>query len=861
MLCLNMLTLPNTLEMIRRLREIGIGALPLVLIFVTVLLWVLYSRSLERALNRCSAESRTITPEEMWLLLIPVVRTFWHFWAVSGLAASLENEFKKRNLSKTPSQPAKVLGLVMCILPILSAILVGIAVRLSLLTAKEVLIAWLSGIGLALAVAGIVLWIAYWVRIAGYSKLLVKTQPAAEADGTGTKPVRNPVFFAVGVAGLALFLAASLPPATGFLFFVTSGRAMEAADAYAAVYPHWYSRYLFCGEYVSRQQVKQVTLLQVRARYPQYADNPMILHIFEQQVGQQLVEQKVLVMEAERRGLRSTDVEVNTFLHQGQFGAFLYPNGQYIGDDRFAALIEQQFGFSLPEFKQELKQDLTIKKLQDKVTAGVNVSDDAVRAAYRKANTRIKFNYAVIDAGDLLRTINPSESELEAFFQHHAAQYATAAPEQRRITYFAFLPAQLPGGPAQVSPQEIQQFYQKHQAEYSVPEQARSRHILIVVPPGADAQIDAGAKAKAEELLKQIQGGANFADLARKFSDDPGSKQKGGELGFARRGMMVPEFESALFTQKIGETQMVKSQFGYHLVQVEERQAAHTAPLAEVQSSIQSALMRQKMEKAIVDYGQTLAAEAAKNGMEKTAAAHHLALVTSPLLSAQATSLTPQGKSAALSLGANDQDKIAPLPDSSQLITQAFAAKQGDAPQFAACDQGLAVFQVAAIAPAHAPSFADWKSHVAEDYRREQLPILLQQKTEALAAKAKAENDLAKAAKEMGASFHSSELVGAGDQAPEIGRVGQAAPKLFDLNPGELSGAMSTGRAGVVAKLLEKQLPNDQEIAQNFSKTREGLLEQRKAEVFNSFAKPLMDEYQKQGRIVIPKGQEETPNP
>ena len=128
-----------------------------------------------------------------------------------------------------------------------------------------------------------------------------------------------------------------------------------------------------------------------------------------------------------------------------------------------------------------------------------------------------------------------------------------------------------------------------------MPEQARSRHILIKVPAGADAKTDAAAKAKAESILKQLQAGGNWADLAKKNSDDPGSKDSGGELGFAQRGRMVPEFDNAIFTQKIGDIKIVKTQFGYHIVQVEERTAAHTQSLSEVLPTIQATLIRQNV--------------------------------------------------------------------------------------------------------------------------------------------------------------------------------------------------------------------------------------------------------------------------
>ena len=107
----------------------------------------------------------------------------------------------------------------------------------------------------------------------------------------------------------------------------------------------------------------------------------------------------------------------------------------------------------------------------------------------------------------------------------------------------------------------------------------------------------------------------------------------------------------------------------------------------------------------------------------------------------------------------------------SQLIAQAFSAKQGDPPQSAPTGEGYAIFQVTGVLPAHAPTFADWKSHVVDDYRNEQVPALLSQKTAELAAKAKAENDLAKAAKEMGATVKTSDLVGETGQVPEFGAV------------------------------------------------------------------------------------------
>ena len=608
-----------------------------------------------------------------------------------------------------------------------------------------------------------------------------------------------------------------------------TGGGAASPDTYAVVYPHWYSRFLSTGDSVSQVRVEQVARQQLEQRNPQYADNPMILNFFEAQVGQQLVQQQVLLQVADNLGLRATDDDVRQYLHTGPTGEVIFPNGKFIGNDQYAALISQRLNMSVKDFEDSVKTDIVVRRLQALITAGVTVGDQEVREGYRKQSLKIKFDYAVISSDDLRKNINPSDSDLEAFFKKNGARYASAVPEQRRITYFAFNPSQIPGGVQQPTQQQIQQYFTAHQSEYSVPEQARSRHILISVPAGADAKADAAAKSKADGILKQLQSGGNWADLAKKNSDDPGSKDAGGELGFAQRGKMVPEFDIAIFSQKINDIKVVKSQFGYHIVQVEERTPAHAQSLADVQSTIQSTLARQNEAAAEDNYAKALTSEAIKNGLEKTAAAHHLEVVTTPLVGAQGV--------------------IAALPDSSSLLSKAFASKQGDPAQDAPTGEGYAIFQVTGTAPAHAPAFADWKTHVLDDYRDQQLPMLLSQKTNELAQKAKNENDLAKAAKEVGATVKTSDLVGTQGQVPDLGEVSQVAPQLFDLFVGNISGPINAQRTGVVAKIVDKQEPSADEIQKNFDQMRDQLLEQHRSEAFSIFVSGVLDDYKKHNRI------------
>ncbi|HEY1209916.1 MAG TPA: peptidylprolyl isomerase [Terracidiphilus sp.] len=635
------------------------------------------------------------------------------------------------------------------------------------------------------------------------------------------------IIIAVVSVGMVLYL---IP---GF-----TGMGSSAADTYAIIYPHWYSRIFSSGVIVSQEHVATVARRQAQQN-PQYLESPGIMRMIEQQAGQQEVRDQILLIEADKLGITASSEDVARFLHQGQYGEVLYPNGQFIGTESYTAIVTGRLNMSVPEFEQNIQQGIIIIRLRSLITAGVTVSDADVREAYRQQNITIKFDYAVISADDLRKTINPSDSDLEAFFKKNAARYASAVPEQRKITYFAFTPNELPGGTPQPTQQEIQQYFNAHLSEYSVPEQARSRHILIKVAPGADARTDAAAKAKADALLKQIKSGANFADLARKNSEDS-SKEMGGELGFFRRGATVPEFEKALFNQKIGDTEIVKSQFGYHILQVEERQPEHHQSLDEVRPAIVATLVRLKATAAEENYARALTSEAIKNGLEKTAAAHHLVVTTTPLVGAQGV--------------------ISAFVDSTQILGKAFQSRQGDPPQFTPTgEEAYAIFQVTEIAPAHAPAFADWKKNVLKDFQDQQLPVLLGQKTQELAEKAKNLNDLSKAAKAVGATLKTSDLVGPSDQVPEFGMVAQVAPQLFDLKPGELSGPISAGRTGVVARLVDKKEPPPDEIARNFDQTRDQLLGQRQNEAFNLFLSTIMSDYKKHNRIRIPRAKGEQP--
>ncbi len=556
------------------------------------------------------------------------------------------------------------------------------------------------------------------------------------------------------------------------------------------------------------------------------------------QAGKALIQQAVMINEANRLGLQVSDDAVRKFLHTGPIGAALFPGGNYIGDQRYAELIQDNFGISREKFEAEIKKELEEARLRDLITGGVGVTDAQVRSQYIDAATKIKFTYAVLSADAIGKTINPTDAQLQDFFKSHAALYATAIPETRKLRYLVFTSENLPGGVAPVTDAEEQSYYNAHQADYKVDEQVRVRHILVKAATPAE---DAAAKAKAQRILDQLHKGGDFAALAKQNSDDPGSKTAGGELGFIKRGTTVPPFEQASFSLQPGQTSdLVKSQFGYHIIQVEEKQNAHTRPFAEVKPQILAALTQQKEQGAQQAYANQLAAEAKKTGLPATAAAHHLQLQTTDYLA---------------------QDAVVPgVADASKLLTAAFAAAKGAAPQPTSTGDGFAVFQVDDVKAAHAPEFAAYRDHILSDYRAQQTPILLEQKTTQLADKARSLNDLAKAAAELGATVKTSDLVGRQAQVPDLGALATTAPQLFSLKPGQLSGPIRGTATGAVARIDDRQEPAPAEIAQNLPRAKEAFLDQSREEAFAVFVSNLTEQYQKQGRVAVSKQASSVPS-
>jgi peptidyl-prolyl cis-trans isomerase D len=588
------------------------------------------------------------------------------------------------------------------------------------------------------------------------------------------------------------------------------------------------------GESITTTEVRQQAERLVQQQFPRGgAQANMLLPFFAQRDFDDLVNEKVLVIEARRMGLKATDDDLRDYLHQGQLGQMLFPSGNFIGQDAYQEMVSR-FGYTVPTFEELVKQEILVNKLRSLVVGTASVTDGEIRHQFEKAGTKVKFDYAIIKKDDLVKGLHPAEAELKAYFSLNQKNYVNSIPEKRQLKYVVFDTAKLMME-IQVTQQDFQSYYDKHREEYRVSEQVNVRHILIKSPlPGPDGKVDAkamdAARAKAQDVLKQLKAGGNFADLAKKYSDDPGSAKNGGSLGFIGKGRTVPEFEKAAFSlPKGGTSDLVQSSYGFHIIRVDDKQEAHLKSLDEVKVQIEPLIKQEKAGQAAQTAAAELLSQARGSTIEKAAAAKGLQVITTDFVTSN--SLLP-------GVGIDPQ-----------FTNAAFGQTANAPPDLVQLHQGFAIYQVMAVKPPSTPSFEEVRSQVEQAFKNERASSLLAQKTQELSDRAKADHDLKKAAKELGAEYKTSDFVAPDGQVPDLGSMTGPAAVAFTLKTGEVSGAIGTETSGAVLMVTDSQAPADADFAAKKDQIRDALLQNKQAEVFGLFVGNLRDQMDKSGKV------------
>ncbi len=560
-----------------------------------------------------------------------------------------------------------------------------------------------------------------------------------------------------------------------------------------------------------------------------------LMPFLTRQAVESLVMQKAMLAEADRMGLTVTDDELRSAL-QRSFAGQLFPGGNFVGQDSYENFVQQSFEMSVPQFENTFKTELLLSKLRNVVQGAATVSDTELQQAYSRRNTKVKFDYAVLTYDDILKQIKPSEAELKAFFEKNKDLYKNAIPEKRKAQYVVVDTAKVQEK-MQVTPEELKRYYSQHQDEYRVPEQVNLRQIVIKTPaPAPDGKVDQkaldAARAKAQDVLNKVKAGGNFADLAKKYSEDTATAKNGGEVGEVQRGQTMPEIDKAAFSMNKGQTSdVIQTPLGFFIIQVIDRTPAHIKPLEEVKDRIEQAVKQEKAERATEALASTVQSQARTGGLAGAAQKNGLDLVDTGLVTIS--------------------DSLPGIGSAPEFMQALFQSRQGGPVESIRIPQGYVLFQVTAVQPPTEPTFEQIKDRVESDFKNERAGALLAQKTQQLADRAHAEHNLRAAAKEVGATVKTSDLVTPQSQVPDIGAMSGPASAAFALKPGEISGPIAAGRNGVVIALLDRQEPTPAEFAKDKDQIRQEVLYQKQQEMFALFASNLKDRMQKDGKIKI----------
>ena len=589
------------------------------------------------------------------------------------------------------------------------------------------------------------------------------------------------------------------------------------------------------GEDVTTLEVQREARQMLRQQMPKAgAQAAMLLPFFASRAADNLINQKVLLVEAERLGLRANDEELRDELQHGRYAQVFFPEGKFIGQDEYEARLRQA-DISVPEFEQGVKSEILFDKLRNLVTASAAVTDAEVRKEFERRNTKVKFDYAVLRKDDLLKNIHPGDAELRAFYERNKGTYNNSIPEKRKLRYVVLETAKVEAQ-TEVTHDDLQAYYDQHRDEFRVPEQVNVRHILIKTPlPGTDGKVDTKgadeARKKAEDVLKQIKSSGNFAELAKKYSEDPGSAKNGGSLGWIGKGRTVPEFEKAAFSlPKGGTSDLVQSSYGFHIIHVDDKQDAHLKTLEEVKDQIQSVIKQQKVARGADIQASALLTQARTAGLGKAAVARGLQVISTDFVSRT--------------------DSLPGIGNSPEFMNAAFEQREKSPPDQVQLPQGVVVYEVTAIKPPATPSFEEIRSRVETEFKNERAAALLSQKTKELSDRAKAQHDLKKAAKEVGAAVKTTDFVLPDGQVPDLGNLSGPAAVVFSMKPGEISVPIENGNTGAVLSLLDKQEPSAQDFAKK-DQIRDSLLQSKQQELFGLFVQNLREQMQKSGKIKI----------
>jgi peptidyl-prolyl cis-trans isomerase D len=578
-------------------------------------------------------------------------------------------------------------------------------------------------------------------------------------------------------------------------------------------------------ESVTTDEVRQqLSEIEQRNQVPKQLES-----LYAQQILKQLIFQKEIEYESKRLGIHVSDQERAERIRQ--FLPTAYNGDTFVGMDRYAAEVQGRFQMTVPVFEEQIRQSLLLEKFRKLVTDGISVGPGELQDEFRYRNEKIKLDYALIKPEDLAAKINPDEAEIKAAYEKNKSKYLV--PEKRVVRY-ALADVNQIRQSTQVSDDELKVQYQQDIQQYQVPNRVHVDHILLMTVGKTPAEVEE-IHQKAEDVLKQAnKKGANFEELAKKYSEDPGTKDKGGDLGWITQGQTVPEFEKVAFSLPKGSiSDLVKTQYGFHIIKVLDKETAHTKTFDEVKDSIRAPLMLAKADKQGADIADKLSAairQSNKISIDDLAKQFHLTVGETRPVSAT--------------------EPILELGNSKEVKDAIFGQRPDELSLPIHTDRGYLIVTVRGVLPAHQGTLDEVRDRVIADLKQQKSTDIARQKADDLEKRLKSGEKFDTAAKALGLDPKTSDLF-ARNGSISGAASGKQLSAAFQMKPGDVGPPLNLGASWFVYRVAEKQEPNPADFDKQKKDLTDQVLQTKRNLAFEAFRTSLEARLKREGKLRI----------
>jgi peptidyl-prolyl cis-trans isomerase D len=537
------------------------------------------------------------------------------------------------------------------------------------------------------------------------------------------------------------------------------------------------------------------------------------------QTANMFIDRELQLAEARRVGLTVTPEELQEVILKDP--SFRNESGEFVGTETYKRIIRAALRTTPEAFEHRLTEDLLIGKLNTLAERNVWISDDEVDREFRAQRELADFDAIQLRYEPFLSEVEILEEDARTAFEATAEDYHR--DEERTIRYLLVETSRL-RRTLPIEEVDLRAYYDQHVDEFLEGEQASARHILFRLAPDA-TEIERGeTELRANGVATIARTGVDFAILASEHSEDPGSKDLGGDLGWFGRGQMVSEFEDVVFAAKPGDiVGPIKSQFGYHVIKVEGFRPEHQQPFEEVQEQIRFQVLE----------GRAVAEAEARAGV----LARRLES-EAPDTQDQWQAIADEDEAVVLNQSPpfSAGEAIAGASDGPGLANAAFAAPVGEITGPVAVPRGWIVWQLAEIRPEGIPPFEDVRAEVEQQLRRERAVELASDQGRQLAERWRGEEDGSTLAAEYGSTVTEARQHRRGQVVGTLGVMPGLESAVFTASEGDVLGPVTAGIAGgvVVAKVRSLDLVDPIELASSRDDLRARLMAERGAQLIRS---------------------------